>query len=406
MKSRSKATTTAKKAPKKQAPTNPVEAGTIPPPKPEEPTGFRALSGGGPKGWSKASEALDRVRAVPTIFPDFNLATRVGGLPLRRITTVHGPTHGGKTAAIGGFIRSFIEQGHAGAYIDAEHATDLGWLDEIMGAPVESFPNLFGERPTSYEETIDKVDSFLEWMVAERKARFEVFRERLKLKKDAKLPRLPPDLDLAGIMVVDSLNKLVPDREMAKLRAEGGDAIDKGWGRYRAALNQAWLDHIVPLLGAAETAFVIIVQERDADDLKPWERPTLKGGKASQYDASLIIRVLKGREIAMGEGAAKKVFGFAHRFMIWKSKVGLMETDHTMATFHMSNGSLVPEGFDTARDAILVGKELGIIDLAGSWYTWRKKRWNGDHNAVAALTKDREALTALLAEINTKIGAL
>jgi RecA/RadA recombinase len=406
MKSRSKPTPSSKKAPKKEAPTNPVEAGTIPPPAPLVKTGFRALSGKMPEGWGKASDVLDRVRAVPTIFPHFNKATRVGGLPVRRITTVHGPTHGGKTAAIGGFIRSFIEQDHAASYIDAEHATDLKWVDEFLGRPASEFPNFFAERPKTYEETIDKVDTFLGWMVAERKARFEYWREHLKLKKDAKLPPLPPELDLAGLMIVDSLNKLVPERELKKLQAEGGDAIDKGWGRYRAAMNQAWLDHIVPMLGAAETAFVIIVQERDADDLKPWEQPTLKGGAASQYDASLIIRVMKGRAIELGEGASKKVFGFAHRMRIWKSKVGMMETDHTDATFHMSNGKLVPEGFDTARDAILVGKELGIIDLAGSWYTWRKKRWNGDHNAVAALTKDREALTALLAEINTKIGAL
>jgi RecA/RadA recombinase len=354
-----------------------------------------------PKGWSMASDALDRVRAVPTIFPDFNRQTRVGGLPLRRIITVHGPTHGGKTAFVGGLLRSFVDADHVGAYCDAEHATDLTFFDELFGRPVDTIPNLLGMRPTSYEETIDAVDTFLASMVRARGERLAEYREEMKLKKDAPCV-LPPHLDLAGCLVLDSINKLVPEREIERLKKEGGDAIDKGWGRLRAAFNQAFLDHVVPLLGKAETSLVVMVQERDDDDLDPWEMPKLKGGKATQYDASLIVRVMKAKEVAVGEGKEKRVFGYAHRLRIWKSKVGHMDGRWSDALFHLSNGTHVRPGFDTARDLVVVGKDLGVIQGDG-WLAWRKKKWQGENKAVQSLTNDPEALRALEADVQAAV---
>lgn len=380
-------------APHDIGPKNAIEAGTIQE-HPEPKTGFKALSAM-PKGWSHASEALDRVRAISTIFPDFNRATKVGGVPLRRITTIHGPTHGGKSAFVVGLLRSFVDAGHVGAYVDAEHATDLSFMDELFERPIQDIPNFFAQRPKTYEETIDACDSFIAWMITERKGRFG---------KYGKAP-IPEHENLAGFMVIDSINKLVPARELAQLKAKAGENIDKAWGRLRASYNQAFLDHIVPMLGAAETALGLIVQEREDEDLEAWEMPKLKGGKASQYDASLIIRVMKGVEIKRGEGKEKEVFGFKHRLRIWKSKVGHMDGRYTDAAFHMSNGALVRPGFDTARDAVEIAKELGLIEVSGSWYTWRKRRWQGDHNATIALTNDREALHKLLEEIERKVRA-
>ena len=92
---------------------NPVEAGSVPPPPPKK-SPFASLDGG-PKGWKPAAEVLDRVTAVRTCFPDYDRALRVGGHPVRRVTTVHGPTHGGKSAFVAGLLRSFVDQGHPAA---------------------------------------------------------------------------------------------------------------------------------------------------------------------------------------------------------------------------------------------------------------------------------------------------
>lgn len=372
------------KQPAKTRAKDPVSEGSLPPP---ARANVPALVGA-PKGWGKAGDALERVTAVRTIFPDFNLGTRIGGLPTKRIITVHGPTHGGKSAFVLGLERSFIDPGFPGALVDAEHSTPKDFVNQCMGRDIDEIENFFAERPSSYEETIEKVDSFLKWVGDLRKG----------TKERAAHP------ELASILAVDSVNKLVPDRELEQL-TKSGDNIDKGWGRYRAAMNQAWLDHLVPLLGAANCAFVAVAQERESKDAKSWEIPQVKGGAALLYDASLICRVSKAEPLRDGPADDKQapIIGFRHRVRIWKSKVGAMDGFYTDVAFHLSNGALVPAGFDTARDALHVGRKLGIIEISGSWLTWKKRRWQGERKAHLALANDAEMLGELLAEINTRI---
>lgn len=374
------------KKPTPKRATDPVSAGTLPPP-------ARAnvpKLAGAPKGWGKASDALERVTAVRTIFPDFNRGTRIGGLPTKRIITVHGPTHGGKSAFVLGLIRSFIDAGNPGALVDAEHSTPKDFVDQCMARDIDEIENFFGERPSSYQETIEKVDAFLGWVSGIRKGS----------KEKAGHP------EIASVLAVDSVNKLVPDRELEQL-SKSGDNLDKGWGRYRAAMNQAWLDHLVPLLGAANCSFIAVAQERAEKDAKPWELPQVKGGAALLYDASLICRVSKAEPLRDGAADDKSapIIGFRHRVRIWKSKVGAMDGYHTDVAFHLSNGALVPAGFDTARDALHVARLLGIFEVSGSWVSWKKRRWQGERKAHLAIANDAELLAELLVEINARIDA-
>ena len=50
--------------------------------------------------WKPAGKVLDRVEAQPTIFPSFDIATRVGGWPNRRVALVHGPSNHGKAQPV------------------------------------------------------------------------------------------------------------------------------------------------------------------------------------------------------------------------------------------------------------------------------------------------------------------
>ena len=379
---------------------------SIPPPTMER-SPFSSL----PKDWKPAGEVIDRVTAVPTIFPDFNRATRVGGLPVRRIHTIHGPTHGGKTAFILGLLRSFIDAGHPGAYIDAEHATPMEFMNECFERDIRTIPHLFAERPPNYEETIRKVDSFLAWVAR--------LREGNPTAKDPK-EREPARPDLCSIIVVDSINKLTPSRELKNILdaqgeikkgtkgQDGADELAKGHhARYRAALNQAWLDHLVPLLAKANCALVIIAQERDedADGFEMKDIVKVKGGAALLFDASLLVRVMKAYPIwTSPSDKTTPIIGFGHRARLWKNKVGHMDGRYSDCTFHLSNGRLVRSGFDTARDAVEVAKTLGIIaESSGGWMTWKKTRWQGTNKAVSVLTEKPAMLAELLTAINATI---
>lgn len=396
----------------KAASKNVVEAGATPPP--QRP---RSRFSGVPAGLRVATQVLDTVKSVRTIYPDFDRRIRVGGLPVRRIHTVHGPTHGGKTAYVIGLIASFLAGGHPVLYIDAEFSTPLEFVrqlvEQVLGRKLEEVDGFFVERPKSYEDIITKVDEFLKWMVAQ----------------------VANDPDLCCLIVVDSINKLTPKRELEQMLADlrqagkgeeggeqkksyggrgkkSGDAINKGWGRVRAGLNQAWLDHLTPLLHAANCAFVPIAQERDDDgDEKAWEKDMMdtyavKGGRALLFDASCVIRITKVKAIRENPSVeGSPIIAWEHRARIWKSKVGAMDGRHTDTTFHLQ----LSGGFDLTRDLVDTAKDLGVISLSGSWYSWMPKgrakgvRKQGLPQMSALLTSDRELLLTLQAQVSEAI---
>jgi len=335
--------------------------------------------------WKPAVEVFDRITSVRTCLPGFNEAVRVGGLPVRRIHTVHGPTHGGKTAFVLALVKSFVERGYLAGYADAEHTLGQEFAAEMV-ADLQRYRNFLAIRPENYEQMISAGDRFLLRSAEVRK----------------KFP------DAKSILVVDSINKLVPKRELKNiLKAgeadkKGADELAKGHhGRYRAALNQAWLDHLTPLVARADCAVLMIAQEREEDDPADFFAETfkVKGGAALLFDASLVMRVMKAEPVWL-PGTEKKsndaICGWRHRVRIWKSKVGHMDGRYTDGLFHLSNGKLVGKGLDTARDAMVVGAKLGVLKTSGSWYSFGGKRWQGENGVVQGLASDRARLSKLL----------
>lgn len=344
-----------------------------------------------PKGWQLANDALDRIESVSTIFPDFNRATRCGGYPVNRIHTIHGPTHGGKTSFLFGLMKSFVDGGHYAAYVDAEHATPQEFAAELFGE-LSGNDHFLARRPKTYEDTIDATDAFLSWMTEKRKS----------------------EPGLKCIVAIDSINKLQPNRELKNILKAGGDEVAKGHaGRYRAALNQSWLNHLSPRLAAAGCAMTFIAQERDDSDSDVWApegQVSIKGGQALSFDASLLIRVSKQipvwdqpKKEAGADSKHGDIVGFKHRVRIYKSKVSHMDGNYTDCVFHMSNGKHTPAGFDIQRDALLLAKNLELITVSGSWLTWGKRRWQGEMRASGWLADNQPALAELLGQISKRL---
>lgn len=394
----------AKPRTKKKKPAAPADDGeeTFPadPPAPKRPANRFGIAGNTVKGWKPAAEVLDTISSVSTCFLGFNRAIRCGGLPVRRIITIHGPTHGGKTLLVLGFLKSFAEADFLSGLVDAEHATGYEFVDEIM-EDLRAFPNFVAYRPKNYEETIAKVDDFLD--------------TGRKLRKEHE--------DFRSLLVVDSINKLVPKRELKKLLASGDDKranekaaeeMTKGHhGRYRAAVNQAWLDHLTPKLASAECSLVLIAQEREEEGDGFGDNFHVKGGAALLFDASIVARVMKSSPILINpseKATNDNIAGFAHRVRVWKSKVGHMEGRHTDCFIYFSNGKLTPPGIDIARDAFFTAVDLGIIASKpkSSWYSWKPptgaaRRKNGSNAFIVYLANNSERLAELIAQVNTAI---
>lgn len=348
----------------------------LPPPKRNERLDALGAAMGDFKLWRPAMEELREVESVPTIFPMFDMKTRVGGYPIAGITTVHGPSGHGKTYFTVGLGLSYLLRNHVFALIDAERTTPPSWMRQVM-ADLAGHPGFVALRPPTYEDAIDATKELCEGIANKR--------EKGLLDKDTTV-----------LVAVDSIRKLVPKDLMDKIRKDGADGLGGRSEQLKAKMNQAWIDTLTPMLDDTRCSMVLIARERDrtnaSDDDRKYDKAwEIGGGKGVVYDASLVCRVTRASWVyekasEKGDDDAKKAVGEKHRVRIWKSKVEAKDGQHSDAFFHTSNGALVPAGFDRARDVLELGVQLGVIEQSGSWFACDGERLgNGKNTVVKAL---------------------
>jgi len=336
-----------------------------------------------------ARDVLSVVRAVPTRFVQFDHATKVGGLPIERFTLMHGPSGEGKTAMSLGLLASFLARDHLAMLVDAERTTPITWARAMMGRYADH-PGFFAVRPRTYEETVETVRKFV-----------------MTIKKQRDEGTLSEDT--SGIIIVDSIRKLVPEGLLKRIFAEVKDHANKPKGidgmggrgaQIKAAMNAQWMDELVPLLEETGTAFVCLTRETDDPDASTQDKMAgrdfkVGGGKALYYDGSMVLRVERASFVADSgddEGKNKTMFGERHLVTIRKSKVAGREEFTTRAYFHTSNGNLIPPGFDRARDVVTLAEQFEIVEKRGAWFSYGDQRLGQGINGVVKNLTENEAL--------------
>lgn len=331
------------------------------------------------EGFRPATDVLTEVVAVPTIFPQLNRATGVNGWPIQRIALIHGPSANGKTTLLHGLNLSFLIAGHFAGLVDAELTTPEKWLVQLMAEHAHN-KAFVAMRPRSYEETAKATRNFAEVIS--------------KARNDGEIGP-----EVAGIVGVDSIRKLVPEKLLEKLEKEEG-GIDGASGRaamMRAALNAQWLDELAPLAYHANLAIVFIAREAENPNSKPWE-PEFKvgGGKALVYDSSLVARVMLSELTKTGPKEKPHVIGEQHLVRITKSKVAGKDGKTTECFFHTSNGRESPAGFDRARDVFELAVRLKIIEQKAASYGYMGERLGiGELKAVQAIRENVDLMAKL-----------
>ncbi len=345
-------------------------------------------------GWASAASTLREVRAVPTIFPGVDAALGVGGWPTDRFGLIHGESNEGKSTFVLGLMLSFLLRGHAAALIDAERTTPRSWVQKLFPREQLENPGFQVLYPTSYEKTVDSVRAWCE-AIGEAREQGEV----------------PPDT--TGIVVLDSLRKLVPQRLLDKLLKEGseieesekggrfgkkkGGGVDGMAGRaaqYKAALNAAWMDELTVLLAQTGTCLVAIGREYKADTgsaLTFGDDFVLGGGGALFFESSVVARVGLDQVLYEGADGSKRMVGEKHFVQIRKTKIAGKERRYPVAHFHTSNGAEYAFGFDRGRDLLDVGRDCGVVEVNGSWYAFGgEKLGQGELAAARRLATEPE----------------
>jgi recombination protein RecA len=94
------------------------------------------------------------VAVIPTGNRDLDLALGVGGVPRGRLTEVYGPDGAGKTTLALAVIAQAQQTGGIAAFIDTEHALDLGWAATV-GVDLD---RLILCRPEDGEQALEVAD--------------------------------------------------------------------------------------------------------------------------------------------------------------------------------------------------------------------------------------------------------
>lgn len=324
------------------------------------------------EGWGPAREVLTSVRAVPTVFPQLDVATRIGGWPLQRVCLLHGPSNMGKSQILHGLGLSFLLAGGYYFLVDAEYTTDDVWLGQMLGEHLKH-PGMRAKRPLNYDETVEAVRGAVKAIVEAKRA--------------GKLDRSAPFL-----VGVDSITKLVPEKIIAKIaKDEGG--IDGMQGRaamIKAALTAAWLDELVPQMYEANGCFTMITRESaNVNKTGPWDLDyVVKGGKAPWYESSIVARVTRAGWVKHGD----VVTGEKHQVEIRKTKVGGKDGKTVCANFHTV---LATGGFDRARDVVELALQHGVLEKqkGGAVADHENgERWTSVNDACAALSGNGNSL--------------
>ena len=348
------------------------------------------------KNYRPAREVLTRVKAIPTPFVQFDHATRVGGFPIERITTVIGPSNHGKTQFVLGLLYGALQQNHFARLDDLERTTPITWLEKMMGAMADH-PYFSAGRNNVYEEYVDNLKAWAEHI------------GELRTKE-----RIPPGT--TGIAALDSLSKLTP-RKFFEKAAKAGDAASEKTGvdrmggmggMIKAGLNSAWFDDLIVTLEQTMCAAVIITREsiKEADNMFAAPEIIPKGGSSVVYESSLLLRIERQSWITQGADKEKETLGERHRITIRKTKVAGKQEKMPVAFFHTSNGRITPEGFDRARDVLELAEKFEVVKpmknpdtgKVGNWLGWGRQRWNG-RNAAAAKLNESPKLLADLEEV-------
>ncbi len=297
-------------------------------------------------------DAAVKVPAIPTGSIAFDLALGIGGFPRGRVVEVFGPEATGKTTLGIHVIAEAQKQGGEAAFIDAEHAMDPNYAASI-GVDVD---NMLISQPDYGEQALE---------IAEVLVRSGA----------------------VDVIVVDSVAALVPK---AELEGEMGDAHV---GLQARLMSQA-LRKLTAIVSRSKTCFIFVNQIREKIGFFLGSPETTTGGRALKFYSSLRIDVRRIASLKDGDN----IIGNRVKVKIVKNK---MAPPFKTAQFDLIYG----EGISRESDLIDCGLDVGLIEKAGTWYSYKGERLGQGKENVKQLLKEKPELSEELnREIRKMVG--
>ena len=278
--------------------------------------------------------AAQNIGAISTGSVSLDVATGIGGVPRGRIVEVFGPESSGKTTLTLHIIAEAQKTGGRAAFIDAEHALDPIYAKRL-GVDTDE---LLVSQPDTGEQALEICEMLV------RSGAIDV-------------------------IVVDSVAALVPRAEIQ------GEMGDSHVGLHARLMSQA-LRKLAGAINRSNTCVIFINQLREKVGVVYGNPEVTTGGRALKFYASMRIDVRKVETIKSGD----QMLGNRTRAKIVKNKVA---PPFKQAEFDIMYG----EGISKAGDLLDCAVAAGIVDKAGSWYSYAGDRiGQGRENAKGYMT--------------------
>jgi recombination protein RecA len=289
------------------------------------------------------------IQTVSTGSLGLDIALGLGGLPRGRVVEVYGPESSGKTTLTLQVIAEMQKLGGTAAFIDAEHALDVGYAEKL-GVNVT---DLLISQPDTGEQALEIADMLVR-------------------------------SGGVDIVVIDSVAALTPK---AEIEGEMGDQLP---GLQARLMSQA-LRKLTANIKRTNTLVIVINQIRMKIGVMFGSPETTTGGNALKFYASVRLDI---RRI----GAIKKndeVIGSETRCKVVKNKVA---PPFREAIFDILYG----EGISREGEIIDLGVQHKIVDKSGSWYAYNGDKIGQGKDNVREFLRSNPALAR---EIENKIRA-
>ncbi len=287
------------------------------------------------------------VSTIPSGCLELDFALGVGGIPRGRIIEIYGPESSGKTTIALHVIAEAQKLGGTAAFIDAEHALDPVYA-ENLGVDVDE---LYVSQPDTGEQALEICEALV------RSGAMDV-------------------------VVIDSVAALVPKAEIE------GDMGDSHVGLQARLMSQA-LRKLAGVISKSNTIVIFINQLREKVGVMFGNPETTTGGKALKFYASIRLDVRRIDSIKNGSD----VVGNRTRIKVVKNKVA---PPFKIAEFDIIYG----EGVSRESSVLDLAITHKIMSKSGAWYYYGDMRVAQGRDNARLFLKDNQELCA---EIEEKI---
>jgi len=283
------------------------------------------------------------IEAISTGALSLDIALGIGGLPRGRVVEIYGPESSGKTTLALSVISQSQKCGGIAAFIDAEHALDVGYARKL-GVNTDE---LLVSQPDYGEQALEIADMLVR-------------------------------SNAVDVIVIDSVAALTPKAELE------GEMGDSHVGLHARLMSQA-LRKLTGTISKSQALVIFINQIRMKIGVMFGSPETTTGGNALKFYSSVRLDIRRIGALKQSD----EVTGNRTRVKVVKNK---MAPPFRQVEFDIMYG----EGISRTGDLLDMAVEQKIVDKSGAWYSFQGERvGQGRENAKLFLAENEDVASKI-----------